>query len=89
MQYSFNSRLHITCSPEGFAFYNFLQHNSISNCHDSILDLVSSNPDDLVVEPTPEPLVPLDSYHPAIVSPILSFINSNESYNSIEVVTMK
>jgi len=86
MQYGFNSRPHFPCIPEGFVFPNFLQHNYISKCHDSALDLIFSNLDNLVVEPASEPLVPLDSYHPvfsiyfSIVAPVLSFVNSRESY---------
>jgi len=86
MQYSFNSRPYFSCIPEDFVFHNFLQHNYASNCRDSVLDLVFSNLDNLVFEPALEPLVPLNSYHPAlsiyfsIVAPVLSVDYSRESY---------
>jgi hypothetical protein len=86
MQYNFNSRPRISFILEGFVFHKLLQHNNVPNSHDSVLDLVFSNLENLGVEPTLEQLVPIDSFHPAIslnfsiVAPTLSFDNSHESY---------
>lgn len=68
LHYSSSSGLGVSYVPKGFALASFSQYNNISNNHDSILDLVFSNFNDLKIEPTTEPLVQSDLYHPHLIS---------------------
>lgn len=60
---------HSTCIPiipEFFAVNCFYQNNNIFNKHGSLLDLVFSNNNSIIVEESLDPLVPIDHYHPPL-----------------------
>ncbi|KAF0751787.1 Reverse transcriptase domain-containing protein [Aphis craccivora] len=51
---------------DSFSFLNFFQVNSLTNAHDSLLDLVFSNSSELSVYKSSQSLVISDPYHPPL-----------------------
>jgi len=66
LTYTYSSSLRAPCVPEIFAFNGFFQKNSVFNTQGSILDLVFSNSDSVIVNESLEPFVPSDFYHPPL-----------------------
>jgi len=75
--YTSSSNLQAPCVPEIIPFNNFFQKNFIYNSQGSILDLVFSSTDSVIVSESLEPLVQSDFYHPPlnISIPVVFFSN--------------
>lgn len=63
------------------SFLNLFKFNNILNSTGSILDLVFSDLNNLVVNKAVNPLVPCDNYHPALLITIPMFIYEPIDYN--------
>jgi hypothetical protein len=70
--YSSSSGASGSCVPETFASLNFFQRNFVLNSTQSTLDLLFSNINTVAVERSLNPLVPCDSFHPALEISLLA-----------------
>lgn len=66
LNYSSHSPIQVLCVPEIFAYHGFYQKNFIYNKFNSLLDLVFSNTDKLIISCSPDPIVSPDPYHPPL-----------------------
>jgi len=71
---------------EGFSFLNFFQFNNNPNVLGNILDLIYSSLQDTTVEIHNDPLVPLDTFHPALLITCVLPIEIPVSTNILSVV---
>lgn len=61
---------------ESFLSLNFYQLNNILNSLNSQLDLVFSNNPQIIVKPFDNSIVPLDQYHPVLITKLV-LVNNN------------